>query len=224
MTVSNCPICADGSPELSSSLELISEDPVEIVQDPVTEPAPNTASVEEPAAPTIDEPVEDQPDIEDQYAEVGKGSDEGANAARRKTWQRVAIAAAAVVVATIAIILVSLNEIEVEILKTQAICVLSLAVHGQPVRACENDPSHTLVNVRIGEKTFRELATLHAGGQRIKLSAPLQEAMLAQFRTGGAVEIELPGYKKKIAAGNFPDLASQLDEPPLFENPIQLPF
>lgn len=116
------------------------------------------------------------------------------------------------------------NDIEVEILKTQAICVLSLAVHGQPVRSCENDPSHTLVNVRIGEKTFRELATLHAGGQRIKLSAPLQEAMLAQFRTGGAVEIELPGYKKKIAAGNFPDLASQLDEPPLFENPIQLPF
>lgn len=116
------------------------------------------------------------------------------------------------------------NDIEVEILKTQNLCVLSLAVHGQPVPSCENDPSHTFVNVRIGEKSFRELASLHAGGQRIKLSTDLQQAILAQFRTGGAVEIELPGYKKKIAAGNFPDLAGQLDEPPLFENPIQLPF
>lgn len=109
MIVSNCPICADGSPELSSSLEVLSEDPVQIVQDPVIEPAPDTAAVEETPPPAVDESIE-EPDIDDQYALVGKASNEGANAARRKTWQRVAIAAAAVVVATIAIILVSLNE------------------------------------------------------------------------------------------------------------------
>ncbi len=116
------------------------------------------------------------------------------------------------------------NEIEVEILKTKGLYTLSLAVHGQPIRPCESDPKHAFVKVRIGEECFRELASLHAGGQRLKLSPSLQEAIIAQLQGGGEVNIELPGYSRKITADNFPDLAKELENPSHFHNPIQLSF
>lgn len=116
------------------------------------------------------------------------------------------------------------NDIEVEILKTDSICTLFLSVHGQPVTSCENDPEHAPVRVKIRDETFTELALLHAGGQRLKISEALQEAILAQLRAGGSVEIELPGYKRKVAAANFPDLIGKLDQTPFFEDAVRLSF
>jgi hypothetical protein len=116
------------------------------------------------------------------------------------------------------------NDIEVEILKTNEMCSLSLAVHGQPVPACEGDPEHALIRVKIADASITERASLHAGGQRIQPSSTLQEAILRHLRSGGAIEIELHGYRKKILADNFPQLAEQLDDLPHFRNPIRLPF
>lgn len=116
------------------------------------------------------------------------------------------------------------NDIEVEILKTNLIHTLSLTVHGQPIPSSENHPGHSLVRITIDDQSFKELASLHAGGQRLKLSPSLQEKIISQLRNGGAVEIELPGYKRTIDASNFPDLVKKIDEPSHFRNPIRLPF
>ncbi len=116
------------------------------------------------------------------------------------------------------------NDIEVEVLKTDLVCTVMLCVHGQPLTPSKNHPHHTPVHVKIADKSFKELASLHSGGQRVKLSPALQEAILAQLRAGGFVEIELAGYKKRIDADNFPGFCKMLDSPPHFQNPIQLAF
>ena len=116
------------------------------------------------------------------------------------------------------------NDIEVEVLKTEQMCTLTLVVHGQPIPASAHDPKQASVRVKIADKIYHELAALREGGQRVKPSPALQEAILASLRAGGSIEIELPGYKKKIIASNFPDLAHKLDAPPHFNIPVRVLF
>ncbi len=74
---------------------------------PTSEPNTSTDDGNEDTdAKALDEP-EDEPDTE-QVSEVGKVSSDGVKEAEKKrTWQRVGIAVAAVIVATVALILVS---------------------------------------------------------------------------------------------------------------------
>lgn len=114
MILNHCPLCSDGAPEILT-IEVPSE-PQVLTEPSLLELKLATEENAETIAATEIEEVEELPDDpdaldteEEEVAEVGRASAEGSNASN-KTWQRVAIAGAAVVVATVAIILVSLNE------------------------------------------------------------------------------------------------------------------
>jgi hypothetical protein len=75
---------------------------------PSEQQAQSAAVESDEPATNADASALDEPQDEPVVAEVGKASSDGAaEAARRRTWQRVGIAVAAVVVATVALILVS---------------------------------------------------------------------------------------------------------------------
>ncbi len=62
--------------------------------------------------PPAEEPALDAPDKEEEehVVEVGEASNEAEKAASKQRWQRIAIAAGAVIIATIALILVGTNQ------------------------------------------------------------------------------------------------------------------
>ncbi len=115
------------------------------------------------------------------------------------------------------------NEVGVEMIWAQGEINTYLVVHAQTIPPYQGHPQKALVVIESGETKIRDLADLHAGGQRLLLASHLQSALIALLEQNQIVTISLEGYKVRLDPKDFAQQYGKLKAEPL-TNPFQLPF
>lgn len=117
----------------------------------------------------------------------------------------------------------AVNGIDLEMLCIHGQVRSYLQVHSQTVPPYQGNLKKALVTLQIGDETFTETAFRHEGGQRIRLSATLQDRLLAALKENKSVTIRLEGFKTVISAEEFLNRFKEFQGSPI-KNPFQLPF
>ena len=115
------------------------------------------------------------------------------------------------------------NEIGVEMICAQGLINTYLEVHTQQIPPYQGNLKEALVVMNTSDQTKHAVGYRHEGGQRISLSADLQEFLITSLQNNQTVTISLKGYATTLNPHNFTTQFEQLHAKPL-ANPFQLPF
>lgn len=102
--------------------------------------------------------------------------------------------------------------IDIEMIKADGEMITYLQVHSQPIVPSEDCTEKALVKMVTNKKQKTFLASIHRGGQRVRLSEILQTELISSLAEGNPVTLELSGYRESVNPTYFKQVFGKLSE------------